>query len=248
MASHTDSFNLTVPATARDNELGDANEIALALSGGGFRATLFHVGSLLRLNELGFLPRIRRVVSVSGGSIAAALLGLRWHELRFDNRGVALNLENRVVDPLREFCGRNVDVPTIIKALVTPWRLRRPGNLLARPYAQHLFGLATLQDLPDTPDFSFLAAELHSAVTFIFNKRRIGCYTVGWSDRAATIRIADCVAASSSFPPHFLAIQAPTLRTPIERLPPRFSRGRHRLPYGRWNHRQYGLGYLVEIA
>jgi NTE family protein len=26
--------------------------IALALSGGGFRATLFHIGSLVRLNEL----------------------------------------------------------------------------------------------------------------------------------------------------------------------------------------------------
>ena len=31
---------------------------ALCLSGGGFRATLFHLGSLLRLNELGVLGRL----------------------------------------------------------------------------------------------------------------------------------------------------------------------------------------------
>ncbi len=34
--------------------------IGLALSGGGFRATLFHLGSLWRLNELGYLPKLDR--------------------------------------------------------------------------------------------------------------------------------------------------------------------------------------------
>jgi|GEM_PF-5896550 len=29
--------------------------LGLALSGGGFRATLFHAGALLRLNQLGYL-------------------------------------------------------------------------------------------------------------------------------------------------------------------------------------------------
>lgn len=52
--------------------------IALCLSGGGYRAMLFHVGALWRLNELGYLPRLKQISSVSGGSITAATLGLRW--------------------------------------------------------------------------------------------------------------------------------------------------------------------------
>ncbi len=40
--------------------------IALALSGGGFRAMLFHAGALMRLNELGILSRVARISSVSG--------------------------------------------------------------------------------------------------------------------------------------------------------------------------------------
>jgi NTE family protein len=40
--------------------------IALALSGGGFRAMLFHAGALMRLNELGVLSRVARISSVSG--------------------------------------------------------------------------------------------------------------------------------------------------------------------------------------
>src|SRR3954469_20038050 len=48
--------------------------LALALSGGGFRATLFHLGAMRRLNELGVLTAVDTITSVSGGSIMAACL------------------------------------------------------------------------------------------------------------------------------------------------------------------------------
>ena len=45
-----------------------APRTALCLSGGGYRAMLFHLGTLWRLND-GALLRIRdRISSVSGGS------------------------------------------------------------------------------------------------------------------------------------------------------------------------------------
>ena len=50
--------------------------IALALSGGGYRAMVFHLGALLRLNEVGFLSKLTRVSSVSGGSITAGALAM----------------------------------------------------------------------------------------------------------------------------------------------------------------------------
>jgi NTE family protein len=49
----------------------------LAVSGGGFRATLFHLGSIAGLNELGYLKRLDRISSVSGGSITTSLLAVR---------------------------------------------------------------------------------------------------------------------------------------------------------------------------
>ncbi len=60
--------------------------IALCLSGGGYRAMLFHVGAIWRLNELGYLPKLDRVSSVSGGSITAGTLGLNWPKLQFGER------------------------------------------------------------------------------------------------------------------------------------------------------------------
>ena len=52
--------------------------IGLALSGGGFRATLYHLGSLRFLRDAGILPRVSHITSVSGGSIMAAHLVLNW--------------------------------------------------------------------------------------------------------------------------------------------------------------------------
>ena len=65
--------------TSSHAELTDG--IGLCLSGGGFRAMLFHVGAVWRLNELGLLGRLDRVSSVSGGSITAGVLGMNWKKL-----------------------------------------------------------------------------------------------------------------------------------------------------------------------
>lgn len=46
--------------------------IGLALSGGGFRAAIFHLGVIRRLEEMGIMPQVRVVSAVSGGSIISA--------------------------------------------------------------------------------------------------------------------------------------------------------------------------------
>jgi predicted acylesterase/phospholipase RssA len=60
--------------------------VGLCLSGGGYRAMLFHAGALWRLNEIGYLPKLSMISSVSGGSIAAAYLGMKWKSFQFDVR------------------------------------------------------------------------------------------------------------------------------------------------------------------
>jgi NTE family protein len=64
--------------------------IGLALSGGGYRAMVFHVGALIRLNEVALLRKIKRISSVSGGSITAGVLGTSWKDLKFTD-DVAVN-------------------------------------------------------------------------------------------------------------------------------------------------------------
>jgi predicted acylesterase/phospholipase RssA len=49
-----------------------ADKLGLALSGGGFRAALFHLGVMAQLARRGVLPRVRVLSTVSGGSILGA--------------------------------------------------------------------------------------------------------------------------------------------------------------------------------
>jgi NTE family protein len=71
------------PVTFLASDAGRQPEdgIGIALSGGGYRAMLFHLGSMLRLHELGLLQRARRISSVSGGSITSAKVALEFSKL-----------------------------------------------------------------------------------------------------------------------------------------------------------------------
>ena len=55
--------------------------LGLALSGGGFRASFFHIGVLARMAELNLLRDVESISTVSGGSIIGALYYLRLKEL-----------------------------------------------------------------------------------------------------------------------------------------------------------------------
>jgi len=46
--------------------------LGLALSGGGFRASFYHIGVLARMAELGMLKHVQSISTVSGGSIVGA--------------------------------------------------------------------------------------------------------------------------------------------------------------------------------
>jgi predicted acylesterase/phospholipase RssA len=58
-----------------------AGKIGLALSGGGFRASLYHLGVLARLAELDLLRHVEVLSCVSGGSIIGAHLYLELRHL-----------------------------------------------------------------------------------------------------------------------------------------------------------------------
>src|SRR5277367_2772500 len=53
-------------------------KIGLALSGGGFRASLYHLGLLRFLRDAGILSQVTHITAVSGGSVVAAHLVLNW--------------------------------------------------------------------------------------------------------------------------------------------------------------------------
>jgi len=183
---------------------GDADKVdpvragvALCLSGGGYRAMLFHAGSLWRLNDAGLLPRLDRIASVSGGSIAAGVLAHRWGKLSFDSTGVAADFASVVVEPLRALASRTIDVPAILLGLLP---FTSASRQIAASYRRHLFGDATLRDLPDRPRFVLHATNLQTGSLWRFSKPYMADWRIG-EVREPAVELAFAVAASSAFPP-----------------------------------------------
>ena len=181
--------------------MNDSNEpsgVGIALSGGGFRATLFHLGTLWRLNELGWLKKLTKVSSVSGGSITAGVLGHRWGDLRFNDDGVAENFRDAIAQPLQQFCALSVDIPAILKSTVSI--VHSAGHFVAKAYDRHLFHGATLQDLPSEdkgPRFVLYGTSYQSGVSVRFSRLRIADYRVG-ALLSPELSLARTVAVSSA--------------------------------------------------
>lgn len=171
--------------------------VALCMSGGGYRAMLFHAGSLWRLADAGILPSIKRISSVSGGSITAGVLAIRWSRLIFDEQGKANNFESEILQPIRELATKTIDLKAICQGLFWPGGI---GSRIADAYDRHLFGGKTLQDLPDHPRFTFNATSLQTGTLWRFSKDYMADYQVGLIPHPS-IAIASVVAASSAFPP-----------------------------------------------
>jgi NTE family protein len=183
--------------SAHDDPKTPQPGIVLCLSGGGYRAMLFHLGALWRLNELQYLPKLARVSSVSGGSITAGLLGLKWPRLGFAS-DVAANFDAELVQPIRALAGKTIDQGAILGGIFTPGTI---AEKVADVYRAQLFGTATLQDLPpDPPRFVINATSVQSGALFRFSRPFAADYRVGQMLNP-TIELAVAVAASSAFPP-----------------------------------------------
>lgn len=200
MANDSGRWQATSPVRLlpHDHEAIPTAGTALCLSGGGYRAMLFHTGVLWRLNEVGYLPRLDRISSVSGGSITAGVLALAWQDLEFDAHGVSPRFEDRVIAPVRGMARVDLDLPAALGGILSPFS--SVGDKVAAGYREHLFGSASLQELPDRPRFVVNATNVGSGSLVRFSRRHLADWRVGRIDHP-DIEVAVAVACSSAFPP-----------------------------------------------
>jgi NTE family protein len=207
--------------STRPQKAEDDRGWALCLSGGGFRATLFHLGSILRLNELGVLAKLSTITSVSGGSILNAVLATRWSQLTLGEDGTFTNLDEVVGGPVRAFCAHDLRTPLLLgtrlnplnwPALLGDW-FSVSANFLAEEY-EPLFG-QTLAQLPESrvngPRFVFCATNVLTGACWHFHggpMARMGDFYFGYCD-AGHVRVSEAVAASSAFTLGFSALRLP---------------------------------------
>ncbi len=189
-------------------------EIALTLSGGGYRAAAFHLGALDCLKRLGLLDSVTMLSTVSGGTITGMMYAVSVTEGRSYE-----DFYKSLYDLLL-----NTDV--IQKALDSLYTVPGAADGLslirsaAQVYADDIFGNKTLSLLysPEQTRFKeliFNATEFRLGNSFRFQRSQNELAVIGNSkipvERrvAEQTRLADIAAASSCFPGGFEPLRFP---------------------------------------
>ena len=135
-------------------------KLGLALAGGGFRASLFHLGVFRRLAELDVLRRVEVLSTVSGGSITGALYVLllkKYLERSPDGSltreqyiELVVELERILVDGVRKNLRTRLLMNPIgmLSILLSGDSM---GRRMARLYERHLFAKVGLERVSPPP-------------------------------------------------------------------------------------------------
>lgn len=198
------------------------------MSGGGFRASLFHLGVVRFLRDIESvdpsskaLSGITHITSVSGGSVIAAHLALNWEKYNGTSEDFDAASAELVRYIKRDVRGRILrKVPLYFPAywlsvlmrrlhLIddhVEWRWARvsTSDLLERDYSYNLYRKRILADLPAVPELYLLATDTGSGDQIAFTRN--GLIHNGIEYSVLAIPLARAVAASSAFPGMFMAV------------------------------------------
>lgn len=196
-----------------------ASNIGLALSGGGFRATLHHLGLVRYLRDAGILPHVKDIAAVSGGSILAAHLVLNWDRYTGDDaafaeaaaeivRFVQFDVRNRIVRRMPLV----FPVRLVARLVGSETRRLAPNALLEDYYRDFLYGDRRLFELPERPGLHILSTNVSDGTLATFNRRGLHILRRDHGPDDADpfqhvpggmMTVAKAVGASSAFPGFF---------------------------------------------
>ena len=170
--------------------------IGLALSGGGIRAAIFHLGVLQYLAEAKLYGDIASISTVSGASIAVGLIlgasGNRWPSGDEFIRDTLPTVRQRILE-------HNIQRAALRRLPFSPWYWRNRIALLAKMLEDKWQIHGTLQDLPSTPYWEINCTTFETGGNFRFRQDYMGDSTLGYVQNP-TMPLSHVVAASAAFP------------------------------------------------
>jgi NTE family protein len=172
-------------------------KIGLSLSGGGFRATVFHLGVMARLAQEGHLEDVAELSTVSGGSLCAGLI-YACNDLRWPS---SVELLDKVLPRAHELLTTQDLQSALIGGVVRlPLRLfHTRANDLSRLLQKRWGVTARLCDLPAHPLWLINATCYETGRNWRFERSRMGDSAFGYSSDTA-LPLSDALAASAAYP------------------------------------------------
>jgi len=170
-------------------------KIGLALSGGGHRAAVFHLGVLSYLAENGLLENIQHISTVSGGSVVMSII-YKLNGYKFPDSKTYLEKILPQVKPY--FLEHSLQGSALLNMLKKLTFINR-HSMLSYTLKQNWDINVNLQDIADNPLWSINTTVLETGKSWRIEKSQMGSHDLGYIDYPE-IELADAVAASAGFP------------------------------------------------
>ncbi len=167
-------------------------KIGLGLSGGGYRATAYHIGTLKKLNELGILKNIDVISCISGGSILGAFYGLHNENFETFEEKAKLAVKQNVVGAvltsqwfylaillviLTSYITLKLHtiffILWVILFLFIQFKVFPISKLIIKAYDKFFYKHSTLNDLPTEPIIAINSTNLESGRLFTFSRGKM---------------------------------------------------------------------------
>jgi NTE family protein len=171
-------------------------KIGIALSGGGIRATIFHLGVFKFLAEKGLLSQVTHISSVSGASLCVGLIfaksGHKWPSDKEYLDTVSPDIERAILK-------NNIQTTALLRLPFSPQNWGNKAALIAQVMEDKWRVTGSLQDLPDMPIWEINCTTFETGKDFRLSKRQMGDYQIGYV-KQPNFPIAHAAAASAGFP------------------------------------------------
>lgn len=201
-----------------DSKKRSPHTIGLALSGGGYRAAAFHLGTMRKLNEMHLLDKVEVFSTVSGGSIVGADFVLQVNNIS-DYKTFE---ENHIKKLKQSVIGQVLSSRTFIAILISilawlaaityfqltcfPWisfvilvagiyflianqfKIFPVSKIIEKIYNGIFFSGKTLSNLPEKPVIVINSTNLETGRQFTFSKNRMGDSTYDFPETGEPIK------------------------------------------------------------
>ena len=182
-------------------------EITLALSGGGFRATVYHLGVLARLAAENKLEDVRLLSTVSGGSLC---VGLVYAQNNFTWPTSMQFLTHVEPQARRLLTSYDMQGSLILRTLGTIWTiLETRASVLSSLMQKHWNLTCSVDDLPPSPRWMINTTCYETGKNWRIERFRMGDFVFGYTNDTR-MPLSDALAASAGFPGLIGALKFPT--------------------------------------
>ncbi|WP_449225052.1 patatin-like phospholipase family protein [Azospirillum argentinense] len=216
-----------------DNVMPAMRRIGLALSGGGIRAAVFHLGVLKRLAEGGYLEQVSQISTVSGGSLVTGAIfahaGGKWPSSQEFVESVYPTVRSMLVsEDLLSF--RALGFWGAIRENVRIFYKR--AHILAKLLQYRWLIKLKLSDLPVTPVWHINTTCIETGKNWRFSRDVMGDWRFG-RHYSPDVLVAEAIAASAAVPYAIGALKLelpkdgwwrtnPATKDPIEKIEPKY--------------------------